>query len=188
MQAMKTFHAAAGFALALALIAGAYAAEPAIKSGPQKGEKLAGPFHPLNINGAHAGEKNCLYCENGENPVVMIFAREGSPALAKLIKQVDAATVKNAGASMGSFVVFLSDKDGLEKELKEMAKGVNLQKTVLAIDNPAGPKGYNVAAGAEVTVVLYKNHTVMANHAFAKGKLDDKAIETIIGEIPALVK
>jgi hypothetical protein len=31
-----------------------------LKSGPQVGEQLPGPFHPLNINGAKAGKKNCL--------------------------------------------------------------------------------------------------------------------------------
>ena len=63
-----------GAGLALVLLAGTALADP-VKSGPQVGEKLAGPFHPLNINGEAAGKKNCLYCSNGINPVAMIFAR-----------------------------------------------------------------------------------------------------------------
>ena len=31
-----------------------------LKSGPEVGKELPGPFHPLNVNGAKAGEKNCL--------------------------------------------------------------------------------------------------------------------------------
>jgi len=139
---MKQF--AAGLTVAL-LATAVIAADPAVKSGPQVNEKLAGPFHPLNITGAKAGEKNCLYCENGNNPVAMIFARETSPALTKLIKRIDETTMKNKGAEMGSFVVFCSDKDGLDKELAAMAKDTGIKSTVLAIDNPAGPKGYNVA-------------------------------------------
>lgn len=31
-----------------------------LKSGPEVGKNIPGPFHPLNINGSKAGEKNCL--------------------------------------------------------------------------------------------------------------------------------
>ncbi|NJR41954.1 MAG: hypothetical protein HC767_04145 [Akkermansiaceae bacterium] len=65
------------------------AEEKAVKSGPQPGEELAGPFSPLNINGKKAGDKNCLYCSNGANPVAMIFAREPNENLTKLIKKLD---------------------------------------------------------------------------------------------------
>ena len=39
--------------LAFALFAGLAAAETkaSVNSGPQAGEELAGPFHPLNVNG-----------------------------------------------------------------------------------------------------------------------------------------
>lgn len=44
---------------ALALLFGsAIAAEP-IKSGPQPGDDVPGPFHVLNLSGPAAGEKNC---------------------------------------------------------------------------------------------------------------------------------
>ena len=44
---------------AVLVVAGATAGE-ALKSGPQVGQKLAGPFHPLNVTGKKAGEKHCL--------------------------------------------------------------------------------------------------------------------------------
>jgi hypothetical protein len=48
---------AAGVAgLLLATAAGA--AE--LKSGPQPGESIPGPFHPLNVTGSKAGQKHCL--------------------------------------------------------------------------------------------------------------------------------
>ena len=102
--------AASSFAV-LALLAGAIVAAGKVTSGPQAGEELAGPFHPLNITGDMAGQKQCLYCKNGSNPVVMIFAREVSKPLASLVKKIDAATVDNSKAKMGSFVVFLGDED-----------------------------------------------------------------------------
>lgn len=46
-------------AVAGVFLAGSLGAEE-IKSGLQPGEKLPGPFHPLNITGSKAGQKNCL--------------------------------------------------------------------------------------------------------------------------------
>src|SRR5262245_31496144 len=71
------------------VVGGAVAAE--LASGPQPGDKV-GPFHPLNVTGESAGQKQCLVCKNGANPVVMIFAKEVTPGLTTLIKKVDAAT------------------------------------------------------------------------------------------------
>jgi hypothetical protein len=159
-----------------------------VKSGPQAGEKVPGPFHPVNVTGEHKGEKFCLFCVNGENPVAMVFARESSPELTALVKKLDEATSKNSSKSMGSFVVFLSDKDGLDKELASMAEKEKIQKTVLSIDNPAGPKGYNVAKDADITVVLYVDRKVKANHAFKKGELKDGAIEKVVADIPKILE
>ena len=55
---MNRFAALAAGIAGLLLAAGAGAAE--IKSGLQPGEKIPGPFHPLNITGAKAGQKHCL--------------------------------------------------------------------------------------------------------------------------------
>src|SRR3954464_11400631 len=85
-----------------------FAAE--IKSGPQTGEKVPGPFHPLNVTGEDAGKQACLYCKNGENPVAMVFARSATPETAKLLKKLDEATAKNSKCEMGSFAVFLSSE------------------------------------------------------------------------------
>jgi hypothetical protein len=175
-----------GAAVAAVLVAGVGVAADTLKSGPQVGQQVPGPFHPLNCTGAKAGQKNCLYCENGTSPVAMIFAREVTPELAKLIKQIDTATVKNASNRMGSFVVFLSDKEGLDGQLKSLAAKQGLKKCVLSIDNPAGPKGYDVSRDADVTVVLYSDHTVRDNFAFRKGQLNDQAITRIVASIPKI--
>ena len=155
-----------------------------IKSGPQAGEKLAGPFHPLNCNGESSGKKNCLYCENGMNPVAMVFARDNTPEVTKLIKAIDETTVKHKDWSMGSFFVFLSDKETLPKQLTDLAKNEKLQSTVLSVDNPAGPEGYNVAKDASVTVVLYVNRTAVVNYSYRNASdLNEKAIQQIVSDV-----
>jgi hypothetical protein len=48
-----------GLSLGLALLAGSAFAAEELKSGPQVNERLAGPFHPLNVTGPGAGQKVC---------------------------------------------------------------------------------------------------------------------------------
>src|SRR5262245_10627918 len=117
----------------------------------------------------------------------MIFAREVGEPLTSLVKQIDQATAKNNGCKMGSFVVFLSDDEKLEKKLKELAKKEKLQHTVLTIDNPAGPKGYDIAKDADVTVVLYTHRNVKANYAFRKGELKSQDVMAIVKDISKIL-
>ena len=159
-----------------------------LKSGPKVGEDVPGPFHPLNVTGENAGKKACLYCSNGGNPVAVVFAREATPAIAKLLKELDNATVKNRDVNMGSYAVFCSDKDGLDKALTKLAAEQKLAKLVLSIDNPAGPKEYKISKEADVTVLLYTDFTVKANHTFRKGELNDAAITKVVADVAKIVK
>jgi len=167
----------------LVAFTGSMAIAAELKSGPQTGEKLPGPFHPLNINGSEAGQKACLYCKNGDNPVAMVFARTtGCEGTAKLIMKLEEIVAANAKSEMGSFVVFLTDDDKAGDELKKMAEKAKLKNVVLSIDTPAGPNKYNVSKDADITVVLYSERKVVANHSFEKGKITDKDIEMIAKE------
>jgi hypothetical protein len=174
-------------ALAVVAVAGlAVAAE--LKSGPQTGEKVPGPFHPLNVNGEKAGQKNCLYCCNGDHPVAMVFARTAEcPQTAKLIKKLDEATKANAKAEMGSFCVFLTDDDKAADKLKTWTDKEKIKELIVAVDNPSGPSKYNVAKEADLTVVLYVDHTVKANWSFEKGKITDENIDSIIKDLSKIL-
>jgi len=61
---------------------------------------------------------------------------------------------------------------------KQGIKHVNL-----AIMEPAGPKHYKLSKEADVTVLLYKRRKVEANHAFKKGDLNEKALESILADL-----
>jgi hypothetical protein len=118
----------------------------------------------------------------------MIFAREVSDNLTSLVKKIDAATVKNSKARMGSFVVFCNDDEKLESQLKTLAKKEGLKKCVLTIvDRKAGPSGYEINPKADVTVVLYVGRTVKANFAFKKGELKGKDVDTIVDSLPKIL-
>jgi hypothetical protein len=118
----------------------------------------------------------------------MIFAREVSGPLTSLVKKIDAETAKNSKKNMGSFVVFLNDKEGLDKELKALATKEGIKTCILTIDNVAGPDGYDVAKEADVTVVLYNKRKVAANFTFRKGELTEKAIDQIVQDVSKIVK
>jgi hypothetical protein len=184
---MSLFRMFAVCTLGLGLVFNDLKAADAVKSGPQVEEKVPGPFHPLNVTGESAGQRSCLFCSNGDNPVAVIFARKPDESLTKLIKKIDEATGKNSSAMMGSYVVFLSDSQDLEGKLKAMAAQEKVKNTVLSIDNPAGPEKYNISKEADVTVLLYTGRIVKANHSF-KGTLKDADIEKITNDIPKIIK
>jgi hypothetical protein len=117
----------------------------------------------------------------------MIFAREVSAPLTSLVKKIDAATASNKSCKMGSFVVFLNDDEDLKKKLEDLAEKEKIEKTVLTIDNVAGPAKYKIAKDADVTVVLYTNRTVKANYAFKKGELKKSDIEKIVRDIKKIL-
>ena len=177
----------AGLSLAGALLVSAVFAAETLKSGPQVDSDVPGPFHPLNVTGSAAGKKNCLYCQNGANPVAVVFAREVTPEVTKLIKKLDQCTAKNGECKMGSYVVFLCDKEGLSNELKQIADKEKIEHTVLSIDNPAGPQEYQICKDAEVTVLLYTKFKVKANYAFKKGELKQQDIDAIVKDVPKIL-
>jgi hypothetical protein len=118
----------------------------------------------------------------------MIFAREISAPLTSLVKKIDAATTENSKAKMGSFVVFLGDEDELKKQVKELGDQESIKNCVLAtMSTPAGPPKYQVAKDAAITVVLYNKRKVEANYVFEKGKLSDKDIEKIVGDLSKIL-
>jgi hypothetical protein len=107
--------------------------------------------------------------------------------LTGLVKKIDAATAKNRDAGLGSFAVFCSDEEGLERKLQALAEKEKLADIVIAIDNPSGPPRYKIARDAEVTVILYTKGMVKANYAFKKGKLKDKDIDAIVGDLSRIL-
>src|SRR5262245_10002566 len=117
----------------------------------------------------------------------MIFAREVSGPLTSLVKKIDEATVANKGCSMGSFVVFCSDEEGLDKKIKDVAEKEKIKNLIFAIDNPSGPQSYKVAKDADVTVVLYTKQQVKSNYSFKKGELKDKDIDAIVADLKKIL-
>jgi hypothetical protein len=117
----------------------------------------------------------------------MVFARETSGPLTSLVKKLDEASVKNKDRHLGSFVVFLSDDAGTAEKVIALAQKEKIAETILALGEAAGPAGYEVAAEADVTVVLYVERTVKANYAFKKGKMTADDVTRIVADVSKIV-
>ena len=107
--------------------------------------------------------------------------------MTSLVKKVDEATVKNKSKDMGSFVIILDKSDETEKKVKAFAEKNGVKEVVLALDNPAGPKGYNIARDANVTVLLYVERKVKANFSFEKGKMTAADVDKVMKELPKIL-
>ena len=195
------FFPAAVLPLILILSAGSNGAgrpDPSLQSGPQPGQMIPGPFHFFNATGAHAGKPHCLVCEYGLRPVVMVFVRDipdaGAQPLTGLLQKLDEAVGRYQQRRLRSFAVFLSsdatNPDSTReaaRKLEDVAKGADLKNVVLAVGGPDGPEGYQIGKDAGVTVVLYEKHHVVANFAFAKGKMADRDVNEVLSAVSRLV-
>src|SRR5262249_32505563 len=159
-----------------------------VKSGPQVGDMIPGPFHVINVNGEHAGNPHCLVCEYGLDPVMAIFARQRSEALKSLLEKADAVLERQRGPRLRGFAVILSDDFVKEESRKKLMKDVaewatEFKRVVVSIDGPSGPEKYNLNKDADLTVLLYRKHKVFANFAFAKDEFKDTDIEMILAAV-----
>jgi hypothetical protein len=157
-----------------------------VQSGPPTGAKVPGPFRPLHVTGPDAGQRVCLYCKYGSRPVALVFTREVTPAVARLLARLDAAVAARNDARLGSFAVFLGDLEKLRDPLKQLATNASLQNVILTTDESA-PESYSIAQDAAVTVLLYTKGTVKANHAFRAGELTDPAIDAILTDLDRML-
>jgi hypothetical protein len=105
--------------------------------------------------------------------------------LTSLVKKLDKASQDK---KFNSFVVLMTDDENAEAQLKKLAQNNGIKKTVLTVDNPAGPPAYKIAKDAEVTVLLYNKRDVKANHAFRSGQFSDKSIDAVLSDVPKITK
>ena len=175
--------------LAAQVLVGAVRAEP-VRSGPQPGEQVPGPFKPLNVNGPEAGQKACLYCRYGPRPVVMIFAREVTPALLTLIQRLETVTAASSAGSdesLGSCVIVCSDAESLPGQLAGLAQQMQLKHLVLATCKATGPTSYNISTEADLTILLYRHAQVTVNYSFRKGEFTAQHIEPILAGVARML-
>ena len=156
----------------------------AVKSGLQPGDKTYA-FQVQDVTGPRKGKTLCYACAFGKHSVINIQTKKLDEQLMMLVKQLDplvAPAGRIKGESKHAFLVYLTeDPEAAEKELEAMAEKLKLKNIPLTIyDELSGPKPYRLARDAEVTVMMWKNAKVTANHAFAAGGLEKGDIKVVL--------
>src|SRR5258708_1314941 len=84
-----------------------------LQSGLKVGEKVP-TFYVRAITGPLKNKSVCYVCRNGDRPVVMLFIRQITPELKRLLKGIDGEVDQHRASGLRSFGVFLA---GDNKEL-----------------------------------------------------------------------
>src|SRR5262245_15730685 len=178
--------------------------ERPVKSGPAAGATIPGPFNPVVVLHAdspeHAGKRWDFVEQYGAAPFVLIFARTTSVPLTDFLTKLDTelATSRNLQGKKAAdglrtlpvhaALILLSDEDELDGRLKKLAKKLKIKHVSIAIDNPTGPRAYDLDKQADVTVLLVKRRKVEANFAFRKGELRQMNVEQVIRDLQRILK
>jgi hypothetical protein len=184
---MKKFSTA--LMVCLLAVGAAYAADE-VKSGLAVGEGPVPAFQVRDITGPSKGKTLCYRCQYGARPVVTVFTRELNDNVKGLVAKIDEKVGANKDKKMAAFVVVLTeDPDATEPKLTALAKDAKITSTPLTIiEGSAGPEEYKLSKDAEVTVMMWVDSEVKVNQAFAKGKLDKKAIESLVAETSKILE
>jgi hypothetical protein len=158
-----------------------------LQSGLKVGDKVQ-TFYVRAITGPLKNKSVCYVCRNGDRPVVMIFIRQITPELKKLLKGIDAEIDAHRAAGLRGFGVFLAGEGNeLLPQVQTLAfdEKINLPLTIAAAPSD-GSAGGTIHPDAAVTVILYRDMTVTANFAYRADELQDREIEKILKGIRAL--
>jgi hypothetical protein len=107
--------------------------------------------------------------------------------LAKLVAACDEAVGSKAKDGVRGWMTVLGEKTIAVDDLGKWAKQAGLKTMPVGVfDDPVGPPSYKLADDADLTVLLFADHKVVANFAFRKGELDEAASKQILEEVKRL--
>src|SRR5450755_1035123 len=114
--------AIASFILLATVLPGVVRSTEPCTSGLTTGQR-PGPYSSIVSVGAERGESHCFICDTAEHPAVVLFARNLSDPLGKLVAGLDKAVSDNKSADLRSWVTFLSvDQTALDPKVVEWGK------------------------------------------------------------------
>jgi hypothetical protein len=165
---------------ALLFISLVFASDPLV-SGLSAGQR-PGPYSSVVAVGPQRGTSHCFICETADRPMAIVFARQPSDALGKLIRGLDRQLANHKPDELRAWVTFLSDdQPALDPKVVKWAQDQAIRTVPLAIfEDIGGPPSYRLHRDAEVTVVLAVKQKVVQNFAFRTGELTDERIATVL--------
>ena len=158
-----------------------------LQSGLKVGEKVP-TFYVRAITGPLKNKSVCYVCRNGDRPVVMLFIRQITPELKKLLKGIDDEVDQHRASGLRSFGVFVaSDSKELLTQVQTLAfdEKLSLPLTIAAAPSD-GSAGRSIHPDAAVTIILYREQTVVTNFAYRAEELKAEESEAVLKSICAL--
>lgn len=122
--------------------------------------------------------------------MVCVFTRSVTDELAGLVSRIDESLETYADESLAAFVVLMTDQpaDAVDG-LKQLAEREEVSQVPLTIFKQiSGPDGYYINDEYEVTVVMWNEGVVKANHGFQQASLTDSEIEAVMGSVRTLTE
>jgi hypothetical protein len=114
----------------------------------------------------------------------MVFAKNNTADLAGLVKKLDKLVAEKKDSKLTSVVNVMTDEnaDKVKEEIAKFAEKNEVTNVALAVTDEKGAKNFKINPEAAVTVMVYRDKKVTANHAVKAGGLDEKTIAAIVAD------
>jgi hypothetical protein len=167
---------------------GATSAADPCRSGLPAGQR-PGPYAALVATGPQRGQPHCFICETADRPAVIVFARNLSDPLGKLVHELDVGLGRYRNAELRAWVTFLSDdQTSLDPKVVKWGQKHATGNVPLAVfEDLGGPPSYRLAHDADVTILLSVRQRVVANFAFRPGELTEAGVAEVLRALPQIV-
>jgi hypothetical protein len=121
---------------------------------------------------------------------VIVFARELSEPLGKLVAKLDKALADHKAADLRAWVTFLSDdQPALDPKVVQWGQKHAVRAVPLGVfEEVGGPPSYRLSRDADVTVLLFVKQKVVSNFAFRPGELTEARVTEVLQALPRIVK
>lgn len=114
----------------------------------------------------------------------MVFTRKTDDILASLVKQIDDLVGKHKGsAAIINFLGPALESVRIEVEQFHSRHGFQHVALVVPVKHGNGPRNMHIHPGFETTVVFYKERSVVTNHSFQAGELEESKIASVIKDV-----
>lgn len=118
---------------------------------------------------------------------MLVFAREWSDPLTGLVRKLEELTAERRDAKLACIVVLLSLDESIDRKMQKLAEREKFDNVLLGVMEPAGPTKFQLDKKAAVTVIMYRERKIEANHVFADAGLTEREIAGIVENAMRLV-
>ncbi|MGL4423779.1 MAG: hypothetical protein ACRCZF_24200, partial [Gemmataceae bacterium] len=141
--------------------------------------KLA-PYSFLVANGPERGQATCFVCEQGKKPGAIVFFREPSAEVAKLLAAFDAEFMKTPAIGARVWATQLTKTADLDALAKWHQTHGLKTVPVGAFEDADGPPAYKLGADVEVTILRFAEKKITQTTHTSSADLTTERIAELV--------